>query len=106
MHAQRTEARSNGKGHRNWDKDKLVHKRLLLNGLKYLLGFALLAYVVWRSWSAPPGSHGVGLKDALARPIQLIPLALSTIIYSGAIVFTFLRWYTLVRAQELPFSLS
>ena len=83
-----------------------MHKRLLLNGLKYLLGFALLAYVVWRSWSAPPGSQGFGLKDALARPIQLVPLAMATIIYSVAIVFTFLRWYTLVRAQELPFSLS
>ena len=77
MHAQRTSAgRDQRQRPPDWNKDKLVPKRLLLNGLKYLLGFALLAYVVWRSWSAPPGSHGFGLKDALARPIQLIPLAL------------------------------
>lgn len=77
-------------------------KRLLVNGLKYGLGIALLIYVIWRNWDPPPG--GVGLAAALQRPIQFWALGLAAIIYLVGVVFTFNRWYVLVKAQELPFT--
>lgn len=86
-----------------------MRKRILIAGLKYGLGFGLLSFVIWRNWA--PAS-GQGLQAVVQRhfiagePIHYVPLALATVIYLTGVLLTFVRWYILVRAQELPFTLS
>jgi len=65
----------------------------------------VLAYVIWRNWNPAPGSGGPGLSEALQRPIQLHALFLAALICSVSVLLTFVRWYVLVRAQDLPFTL-
>lgn len=77
-------------------------KRLLWITAKYGLGLGLLAYVVWRNWSSSDGRPG--LADALGQPIQAVPLLLASLICTASLLLTFLRWYVLVWAQELPFT--
>ena len=78
-------------------------QRLLISLLKYGLGIALLGYVLWHDWS-PPASGGLGLRDILAKPLQVGPLLLTAFIFLIGALLTFVRWYVLVRAQELPFT--
>src|SRR5205823_5762032 len=70
---------------------------------KYGLGIALLLYVIWRYWR--PSSGAPGLADTLAKPIHFIPLCLAILIYLMGVLVTFVRWFILVRAQKLPFTL-
>lgn len=79
-------------------------RRILGVAFKYGIGIALLAYVVWRNWSPPPGSSAPGLAEALQRPIQVVPLVAAMLICLVSVLVTFLRWYVLVRAQDLPFT--
>src|SRR6266571_7416755 len=87
----------------------VVRKRLLSAGWKYGLGLGLLSYVIWSNW-AP--SSGQGLHAVIQRhyvegePIHTGPLILATVIYLAGVLLTFVRWFILVRAQELPFTLS
>jgi uncharacterized protein (TIRG00374 family) len=82
-----------------------VSKRTIWSAGKYGLGFALLAWVIWRNWSPPEGS-GPGLADALQRPIQALPLVLAVLCCLFGVTLTFVRWYVLVRAQDLPFTMA
>src|SRR5438552_3485224 len=82
-----------------------VTKRTIWSAGKYGLGFALLAYVIWRNWGPREGG-GPGLAEAFQRPIQWLPLALAGICCLCGLVLTFVRWYVLVRAQDLPFTMS
>jgi glycosyltransferase 2 family protein len=100
-------------------------KQFVVNLLKYFLGIALLAWVVWRYWESPdahlgdaiqataglpthvaawPEGHNPGLGDALGKPIHWQPLLAATAVYLLGILLTFYRWYVLVRAQDLPFT--
>jgi uncharacterized protein (TIRG00374 family) len=76
---------------------------------KYGLGFALLSYVIWKHWEPPPGAppDAKGLVDVWngGVPLQWLPLGIASVICFLSIGLTFLRWYVLVRAQELPFTL-
>jgi uncharacterized protein (TIRG00374 family) len=83
-----------------------VKKNLLWGAVKYGIGFALLGYVIWKYWTPAPGSDEPGLADLLQRPVQTGPLALATIICLASILLTFVRWYVLVHAQKLPFSMG
>jgi uncharacterized membrane protein YbhN (UPF0104 family) len=85
-------------------KEIVVNKRILINLFKYGLGFAVLAFVIWRKWE-PSADGGPGLKDALANPIQPLPLIVTAVLYLVGALLTFIRWYVLVRAQKLPFTL-
>jgi uncharacterized protein (TIRG00374 family) len=86
-----------------------VQKRFLITFSKYGLGLGLLAYVIWRNWA--PAS-GQGLQDFWQRhfvegqPIHTEFLILAIAIYLTGVLLTFVRWFILVRAQELPFTLS
>ena len=71
---------------------------------KYGLGLGVLACVIWRYWTPPPGSSGPGLADALANPVQVPPLLLAAVIFLAGLLVTFFRWFILVRAQGLPFT--
>jgi uncharacterized protein (TIRG00374 family) len=85
-----------------------VKKRLFWVLCKYLLGVGLLAYVVWQYWSYPaPGdpSKTLGLVNITQKHINLVPFSLALVICSVSITITFVRWYILVRAQELPFTM-
>ncbi|MCI0455354.1 MAG: hypothetical protein L0Z62_00040, partial [Gemmataceae bacterium] len=77
-----------------------MSKRAFFGVLKYLLGFGLLAWVVWVNWKPADGSQG--LQDALAKDIAWTPLLLAGLICLASTLLTFVRWYVLVRAQDLP----
>jgi uncharacterized membrane protein YbhN (UPF0104 family) len=91
-----------------------VSKRLIWNGCKYLLAAGLLAYIVWRNWAPKSGTGESlpGLKDVWeahivqGRPIHSDCLALAATIGLAAVLLSFVRWYYLVRAQGLPFTLT
>lgn len=75
-------------------------RRWLAPLLKYLLGMAVLAFVVARNWHGADGSPGI--VDVLAGPVNFVPLALSTACLATAVLLTFVRWYLLAQALELP----
>jgi uncharacterized protein (TIRG00374 family) len=87
----------------------LVRKRLLITCSKYGIGLGLLAYVVWKNWA--PAS-GAGLQSFWQRhfvegePLHTEYLILATGLYLAGVLLTFVRWFILVRAQELPFTLT
>jgi glycosyltransferase 2 family protein len=85
---------------RVFDKDTIVYKRLLVNVVKYAVGLVLLAWIMWRNWT-PSASGGIGLRDAFSGPVQFVPLVLAAAIFMTGVLLTFIRWYILVRAQEL-----
>ena len=70
---------------------------------KYVVGLALLAYVVSINWDRPPGA---GLKAALARPVQWLPILAAGALLGAAALVTFYRWWILVRALGMEFSLG
>ncbi len=82
---------------------------LLLNCFKYLLAFGLLGYVIAANWE-PKG--GRGLKEVWqvhvvqGKPIDYLALGLGMVLFGGSVLITLLRWYVLVRAQDLPFTVS
>src|SRR5437879_1557023 len=79
-----------------------VHKRLIVALLKYGLGLGLLAWVVYQNWHGSDG--GIGLADALQQPAHYGALVLAAVLLLAGVLLTFVRWYILVRAQDLPFT--
>jgi uncharacterized protein (TIRG00374 family) len=83
-----------------------VSKQTLLNLGKYLLAFALLGWVIHTNWD-PPGGKGLGYvwqrHIIEGQPIHWNYFLIAFLCYLGAVVLTLLRWYVLVRAQDLPF---
>jgi hypothetical protein len=75
-----------------------------LAALKYGLGPGLLALVAWQTWSPADGSPG--LADSMRRPVHALPLALAGAAALAATLLSFVRWFILVRAQDLPFRLA
>jgi len=80
-----------------------VSKALAKTLLKYTIGLGLLAWVISKNWHS--SDAGPGLRDALAGPVRLLPFALAGLFTGLSAFLTFVRWYLLVRAQELPFTL-
>src|SRR5262249_54355673 len=91
-------------------EDRHVRKRLLISVLKYGLGIALLAFVIWRNWEPSGDPPRGGLRSLWqahvieGQPVNGGPLALAAAIFSAAVLLTFLRWYGLIRAQGFPCS--
>jgi uncharacterized membrane protein YbhN (UPF0104 family) len=85
-----------------------VKQQVLVLLLKYGLGIGLLVWVVWSNWHLPSadGKEDLGLAGALQRPINVGPLVLAGCICLVSVLMTFVRWYILVRAQGLPFTLT
>ena len=99
------------------------------NVLLYVIGFGLLAVIIYRFWDARPGKptddqkalslvagsvadvqaqiEGTtpGLVEVFSRPINPWPFALACALWCVSLLLTFVRWYLLVRAQDLPFTL-
>ena len=80
-------------------------KRYLFGGFKYALGIGLLSFEIWTHWTPPAATSGIGVRDILAGPVQFLPLVLAAVVYTLGVLLTFVRWFVLVRAQELPFTL-
>ena len=89
-----------------------MNKRTLWTVFKYLLAAGLLALVVWMNWGHPgnPDDRGLGYvwqRHVLrGEPINYGYLALSFLFFGVAVPITMVRWWVLVRAQELPFTLG
>jgi uncharacterized membrane protein YbhN (UPF0104 family) len=81
-----------------------VNRQILINCLKVAFGVGVFAWVIARNWQ--PAGGGPGLGEALSRPMQWWPLGLAAAFYLTGVLSTFVRWYFLVRAQELPFTLA
>jgi glycosyltransferase 2 family protein len=81
-----------------------VKKQIVVNVLKYGLGLGLLVWVVWQYWDST--DRRPGLAEALQKPINPWPLALAAGTYLVGVLITFYRWYVLVRAQALPFTVA
>jgi uncharacterized protein (TIRG00374 family) len=82
------------------------HKRTIINVGKYLLAIGLLVWVIGDNW-APKHGKGLGYvwqtHVVEGRPIHSGYLLAGALTYVAAALLTFLRWYLLVRAVELPF---
>jgi uncharacterized protein (TIRG00374 family) len=89
-----------------------VNKRLLWTIAKYVIAVALLVLVVWLNWGNPtkPDDRGLGYvwqhHVVQGAPIQYGYLALAFLFFAPAVVLTFVRWYVLVRAVGLPFTMG
>jgi uncharacterized membrane protein YbhN (UPF0104 family) len=87
----------------------VVNKRTLLNLGKYGLAFGLLGWVIYSNWS-PPSGKGLGYvwqrHVVEGQPIHAGFLVAGLVLYAVAVVLTILRWYLLVRAQDLPFRVA
>jgi uncharacterized membrane protein YbhN (UPF0104 family) len=86
----------------------LVNRKLISIICRYGIGLGLLAFVVIRYWhvQTEEGGPDVGLAAALERPFNGLAFTAALVIYLTGMLLTFLRWYVLVRAQDLPFDLA
>jgi glycosyltransferase 2 family protein len=106
----KSNARSDRADHRldSRTQDLLVNKRILWNAFQYLLAVGLLALVLFMNWGTP-GSNGLGdvwRRHVLeGQPVHWNYLLPGFAIYTIAVFITLLRWYLLVRAQDLQVSL-
>jgi glycosyltransferase 2 family protein len=86
-----------------------VTRRVAIGLSKYVLGLGLLAFVIWLNWAPTKGgglSH-VWQKHVVERaPVNVGSYAASAACCMVAVLITFVRWYFLVRAQNLPFTLT
>jgi glycosyltransferase 2 family protein len=73
--------------------------------IKYGIGFGLLAIVIARYWNDNPETGAVGLKTLLQGPIAFHWLLAAAGLVATALTLQLLRWYILVRALDLPFTL-
>lgn len=72
-------------------------RSLIINAVLTLIAFALLGLAVW--------SNREQIREVLARPIDARLFGLGFLLLLTALVLTFIRWYVLVRALDLPFRL-
>ena len=74
-------------------------KRTLWRVFKWLLGAGVLALILYLNWDK---IQEMRVKGEHFNPY---PLLVAGLIFLCGVLITFTRWYVLVRAQELPFSL-
>ncbi len=83
-----------------------MNKRLLITLAKYALALGLMGYVVWSNWKpdSPNGLAALWHKHvALGEPVHWGFFVLAFTAGWIGLSVTFLRWYFLVRAVDLPF---
>ena len=72
--------------------------------LKYVVGFGLLGYVIYKYWGPNKQTGAPGLEQLLSGPIEFEWLVFATLLAAGAAALQLYRWYLLVRALDLPFT--
>src|SRR5438552_2606151 len=80
-----------------------VTKRILWTGCQYLLALGVLFLVVYWNWESSDGQDG--LREVWHRPIDGTFLLLAFALHVAGLTATMLRWYLLVRAVDLPFTI-
>jgi hypothetical protein len=87
-------------------------KRSWTGVIKYVVGVALLAFVIWSNWNdktevAPDGgTYAVpGLQSLLQRQPNWGLYAACGLLCAGVVGSQYVRWFVLVRALDLPFTL-
>jgi glycosyltransferase 2 family protein len=84
-----------------------VWRRIAVTVAKVGLGLGLLAWVISSHWHLfTPDGEDVGLAAALHRPVRAGLLAAAAAMTVSCLCMTVVRWYLLVRAQDLPFTLG
>lgn len=81
-----------------------MKKSTLFNTLKFVVGIGLLSYLLWanRATLAPIWQKHV----VEGAPVNYTPFALAILVCLVSVVLTFIRWYFLVRALDLPFTIK
>jgi glycosyltransferase 2 family protein len=76
--------------------------------LKYGVGFGLLAYIIYKYWdpktNPDTGVVTPGIGQLLQGPIAFEWLAGAAVLMASAASLQIYRWYILVRALDLPFT--
>lgn len=74
-------------------------KRIAWRAAKWLLGVAVLILLLYVNWPK--------LREMVEEGgrFHLWPMIVAALCFFGGLLLTFLRWFILVRAQELPFTL-
>lgn len=85
------------------------HAAKWLKGVgKYLIGFGLLGLIIYVYWDPKPDPKGgpdrPGVGQLLQGPIAFEWLGVAALLMVGAAALQIYRWYLLVRALDLPFS--
>jgi glycosyltransferase 2 family protein len=88
---------------RNPHETPTVTKNALWTAFKYLLAFGVLFLVVYWNWESSDGKGG--LREVWHRPIHGTYLLLAFVLHVAGLTATLLRWYLLVRAVDLPFTI-
>ncbi len=73
-------------------------------GLKYGIGFGLLAYVLIKNW-APKGNNP-GIQGLLQQAPDVLNFVAIAVMVTICTCVQFFRWYLLVRALDLPFTIG
>jgi uncharacterized protein (TIRG00374 family) len=81
------------------EQEGVVNKRIAINLCKYGVAAGLLTYVIWSSRAS--------LESLWRReePIHFGYVAAAFVLFGAALALTLVRWFVLVRAQDLPFRL-
>jgi glycosyltransferase 2 family protein len=80
-----------------------VTKSFVLGLVKTAVGLGLLAYVIAANWQ--PNNGGPGIRNLLFQTPDFALFAAVALLAAAAVSCQILRWYLLVRALDLPFSL-
>jgi uncharacterized membrane protein YbhN (UPF0104 family) len=81
------------------------HAAAWVKGLiKYGIGFGLLAWVISRYWDDDPSAGTTGLGTLLRGPMEYGWLVAAFALMALGVSLQLLRWYVLVRAVDLPFT--
>lgn len=86
-------------------QDERVRKQVIILCLKYGVGLGLLAWVVASNWHVEVNGREVGLSAIHERTFHPAFYVLALLVALSSVLMTFVRWYVLVRAQEMPFTL-
>jgi uncharacterized protein (TIRG00374 family) len=80
-----------------------VSKKFLIDILKTAVGLGLLAYVINANWN--PRNGGPGIKNLLNQTPNFGYIAAIAVLTGITVSCQIVRWYLLVRALDLPFTL-
>ncbi|MCE9560515.1 MAG: flippase-like domain-containing protein [Planctomycetes bacterium] len=91
--------------HANGDNEVKKHARAWIIGLaKYGIGFGLLAYILRANWDPKGTSPGIsGLIEQTPDLAAFLGLAILAVV---CVSIQFVRWYVLVRALDIPFTIE
>lgn len=83
-----------------------MKKQILILLLKYGLGIGVLVWLIWSNWHLERDGREEGLSAIVDKPFNIPFLLLSFVFCLAGLLLTFVRWFVLVRAQDLPFDLG